>query len=84
VFRARDYRYAFEKALVLGKQQESRYKNYKGQGVRWAFVQVENIKRLGRSLDGVEVGSLLDVLKPKRPIPFNKRFHPRKSKVCFD
>ncbi len=84
VFRARDYEHAFERALALGKQQESRYKNSKGQAVRWAFVQIENIKRIGRSLDGVEVGSLLDVLKRKRPIPFNKRFNPRKSKVWFD
>lgn len=84
VFRAKDYKHAFRRALDLGKQQETRYANDKGQQVRWAFVQVENVKRLGRKLDGVEVGSLLDVLHSNRPIPFRKRFHPQKSKVFYD
>ncbi len=83
-FRAKDYRQAFKRALDLGKQQETRYKNSKGQWVRWAFVQVENVKRLGRRLDGTEIGSLLDVLRSQRPIPFRKRFHPEKSKPNYD
>jgi hypothetical protein len=84
VFRARDYGRALERALALGKQQETRYKNAKGQWVRWAFVEVQNIKRLGRSVDGREVGSLLDVLRSEHPMPFRKRFHPRASKVQYD
>jgi hypothetical protein len=84
VFRARDDTHAFKRSLEFGKQQEIRYKNRKGQWVRWAFVRVENITRLGRSLDGVEVGSLLDVLKTKRPIPFKKRFSPQRSKPNLD
>ena len=84
VFRAKGYKQAFQRALNLGKQQETRYKNGKGQWVRWAFVQVENVKHLGRTLDGVEIGSLLDVLRSDRPVPFRKRFHPKKSKVYYD
>ncbi len=84
VFRARDYSHAFERALTLGKQQETRYKNNKGQWVRWAFAKVENITRLGRTLDGREVGSLLDVLHSDHPLPFGKRFTPEKSKVYYD
>src|SRR5437588_425212 len=48
VFRARNYKHAFQRALKLGKQQQTRYKNSKGQWVRWAFVEVENVKHLGR------------------------------------
>jgi hypothetical protein len=84
VFRARGYGHALQRALELGKQQETRYKNNKGQWVRWALVQVENVKHLGRTLDGVEVGSLLDVLRSDQPVHFGKRFHPKKSKVYYD
>ena len=84
VFRAKSREHAFERALALGKQQETRYKNHKGQWVRWALVQVEAIQCLGRRLDGVEVGSLLDVHRSAQPIPFRKRFHPAKSKVIYD
>jgi len=84
VFRAKSREQAFERALALGKQQETRYKNHKGQWVRWAFVQIEVITRLGRRLDGVEIGSLLDVHRSKRPFSFAKRFYPEKSKVIYD
>ena len=84
VFRARDNAHAFKRALDFGKQQETRYKNHKGQWVRWAFVRVEAIKCLGRSVDGVEVGSLLEELKIERPIPFRKRFSPQKSRPDYD
>ena len=67
----------------MGKQQETRYKNGKGQWVRWVFVQVENVKHLGRTLDGAEIGSLLGVLRSDQPVPFRKRFAPKKSKVCY-
>ena len=84
VFRARDFGHAFRRAVALGKEQEARYKNAKGQWVRWALVRVEEIKRLGRSLDGKEVGSLMDVMRSDRPIPFGKRFRPRESEVIYD
>ena len=77
---ATDYEQAFQRALLLGKQRETRYANDKGRPVRWAFVKVEEIKKLGAQLDGVEVGSLLDVLPAETPLPFGKRFQPRHSK----
>lgn len=81
IFRARNYVHAFERALRLGKQHEHRYKNIKGQWVRWAFVEVEDVKHLGKELDGLEVGSVLDVHRSRKPIPFNKRFSPKKSNM---
>ena len=84
VFRARNYHHAFRRALDLGRRQETRYRNCKGQWVRWAFVQVENVKRLGRTLDGQEVGSLLDVLRSEKPVPFRRRFYPEKSDPDYD
>jgi hypothetical protein len=81
VFRATDYSREFKVALKLGKAQEARYEgSKKGQSVRWAFVRVEEIKELGRKLDGVEVGSILDMLRTKEPLKFEKRFHPERSK----
>ena len=84
VFRARNHQDAFHRALLLGKKQETQYLNGKGQRVRWALVAVENVKHLGRTLDGKEIGSLLDVLHPDKPIPFRKRFNPSKSKPLYD
>jgi hypothetical protein len=81
VFRAVSYSSAFKVALKLGKAQETRYEgSKKGESVRWAFVRVEEIKRLGRNLNGVEVGSILDRLRTNNPIAFGKRFHPERSK----
>jgi hypothetical protein len=79
LFRASNDNEAMKRALELGKEQETRYKNSKSQWVRWAFVSVQVIKILGRRLDGIEVGSLLDVYVSEKPIPFRKRFSPEKS-----
>ena len=83
LFKANDYEHAFERAVALGKQQETQYSNAKGQPVRWAFVRVEAIKHLGAELDGIEVGSLLDVWRTEEPLPFSKRFQPHRSKPLF-
>lgn len=84
IFRARDHRNAFKRAIMLGKEQEHSYKNTKGKSVRWAFVRVEEIRRIGRQLDGREVGSVMDVLKTDAPIPFRKKFNPEKRKPMMD
>jgi hypothetical protein len=84
IFRARDDQHAFQRALKWGKKLETRYKNIKGQWVRWAFAEVVSIKLLGKKLDGLEIGSALADHRSKTPIPFNKRFHPKKSKVAYD
>jgi hypothetical protein len=78
VFRARDADHAFQRALDLGREQQATYKNARGQKVRWKFARVEEIKRLGRGIDGREVGSRLDVFRSKEPIPFSQRFQPAK------
>ena len=83
LFRAKGYGHALRRALALGKEQETVYANANGQKVRWAFVGVEEIKHLGKDLDGLEVGSLLDVLNTDKAIPFRKQFNPRKNKTNF-
>ncbi|HWE35479.1 MAG TPA: DUF4288 domain-containing protein [Isosphaeraceae bacterium] len=83
LIRATGYEEAFEGALKLGKQREHTYKNPKGQRVRWSFIQVEEIKKLGRKLNGVEVGSLLDVWEDEAPLRFSKRFHPERVRPLF-
>jgi len=77
---AADYEIAFEKAVELGKKQETKYRNSKKQLVRWAFVKVEKITQLEESLDGQEVASLIDVLKTEEPLSYRKRFSPGKSR----
>jgi Domain of unknown function (DUF4288) len=80
VFRAANYSRAFKVALMLGKAQETRYEGSKGQSIRWAFVRVEEIKHLGQKLDGIEVGSILDMLRTKEALKFGRRFRPEHSK----
>jgi hypothetical protein len=84
LIKARNHAGAFRRALILGKRQECRYKNDKGKNVRWAFVRVEEIKRLPARLDGAEIGSLLDHWFSDSPVPFGKRFLPRRSTPLFD
>ena len=83
VMKARDHAQAFIKAVQLGKKQEAKYKNSKQQLVRWAFVKVEQIWELGEDLDGLEVGSLMDVLKTTEPIGYRKRFAPNGEMPIF-
>ena len=83
VFRARDYAHAFRRALELGRQQQAVYKNVKRQKVRWSLARVEEIKRLGRSIDGCEVGSLLDVFRSDKPLPFSQRFQAAKHQPVY-
>lgn len=83
LIKAKDYGEAFKRALVLGRQHETTYENSRGRTVRWAFVRVEEIKRLPRKLDGVEIGSLLDVLPNDEPLTVKKRFSPAKYKPIY-
>jgi hypothetical protein len=84
VFRARDYEDAFARALAFGKREETRYKNAKGQWVRWALAEIQSIKYLGRSVDGLEVGYFLHERRFECPIPFKKRFNPGSSHVLHE
>lgn len=84
VFRARDYEHALELAEAYGKKHQTRYRNGRGQWVRWAFVGVQVIKHLGKSVDGQEVGSVMSDLRSAEPIPYKKRFKTSLSHVSFE
>lgn len=50
----------YEKALIVGKNEEHTYPNVYGQTVTWAFVGLENLEALDDSVhDGVEIRSRL-------------------------
>ncbi len=76
VFKAKDYQHAFERALELGKEHEHAYRNSNDQNVRWAFVEVAEVRCIGKKIDGVEVTSKLFDLSSKKPVSFDKQFHP--------
>jgi len=84
VFKARHHGHALALALAYGKTQEVRYNNLRDQTVRWAFASVQTIKKLGKSLAGQEIGSVLTDETFSQPVPFRKRFHPEKSEVNFE
>ena len=51
---------AYEKALIVGKNEEHSYLNVYGQTVTWAFVGLENLEVVDDSMrDGVEIRSRL-------------------------
>ena len=76
LFRANSFEHAFERALALGHEQETFYKNEDDKDVRWALNAVEQIYELGNELDGLEVGSLLDVYMPESPISISSDLSP--------
>ena len=80
VFRARDCNSAFKRALKLGYAQETEYFNHRKQTVRWALVEILNLDRVGKKIDGREVASKLHCRTSKKPIAPTTRFHPEKSK----
>ena len=80
VFRARNLEHAFKRALALGRERESTYKNQLGQTVRWALVSIENLDWVGRKVDGKEVASNLHYRTSKRAISPKRSFHPERSK----
>ena len=79
VFKAQDYEHAFARAIELGGEQETLYKNAAGQDVRWAFVKVAEITFLGKEIDGVEVSSTMSYITSKELIPFGHEFKPEKQ-----
>lgn len=74
---------AFERALELGRAQETRYLNAQGQSVRWAFVRVEEIRTCEPHVEGTELGSLLTVLDSDHPLRFDTEFRPRSTRPLF-
>jgi hypothetical protein len=80
VFRARNFNFAFKRALQLGRAQETKYLNDRKQTVRWALVKIINLDCVGKKIDGKEVASFLHYHTSKIPIAPTARFHPEKSK----
>ena len=79
VFRAKDHVHAFKRALQLGRAQETDYLNDKGQKVRWALVEIQNLERIGPDLDGKEVSSRLHSRVSKKRISPQFKFTPERS-----
>ena len=84
IIKAKDEDEAFKKALVLGKEQETKYKNDQGQDVRWSLAAVEQIWNLGDSVEDVEVGSIMDVWKSDKSIAYEHVFNPENELPIFD
>ena len=80
VFRARSYAHAFRRAIELGRKSETSYKNHRGETVRWALVEVENLDFVGKVIDGVEVASRLHSRTSRTPVGPRRRFHPERSR----
>jgi murein tripeptide amidase MpaA len=79
MFRARDFKHAFERALQIGRSHEAEYRNFKGEKVRWALVEVVKLDLVGRKVEGREVASHLRTRRSKKPIAFSTTFHPEQS-----
>jgi hypothetical protein len=79
IYRARDSEHAVARAFEIGRAQEARYKNKFDQEVRWALVELLDIIRLGKKVDGVEVASRLHDRVSSRPVSFAQRFAPERS-----
>jgi hypothetical protein len=78
--KADDFEEAFEKACHQGHEQETRYENAEGEGVRWAFEKVATLDMLPEVLvDGTEIYSEPGPLINDRSVPFDHQFDPRAS-----
>lgn len=76
LFRAADDAAAFARALELGKKHDTEYVNADGNRVRWRLRAVECIWKLGTEIDGIEIGSIMDVYQPDKELDFDTRFSP--------
>jgi hypothetical protein len=80
VFKAKNFDHAFQRALEIGKANETTYKNAYGQTVRWALIEIVNLDYVGKKIDGHEVASKLHRHTSEKPFTLTTRFHPEKSK----
>lgn len=80
VFRAKDFQDAFQRALELGRAQETEYKNGKGQKVRWVLAEITTLDFIGRKIDGKEVSSRLHDRVGRKRISSGQKFRPERSK----
>lgn len=81
VFRAKDYRNAFERALELGRAQEESYENEEGDKVYWRLKEVLTLDQVkARSLDGAEVLYESHDVPEHERITSRTRLNPEESK----
>jgi hypothetical protein len=80
LFRATDFRAAFERAIILGEGAQSEYLNTYGQRVIWRFMEVRSLDVVvSDTLDGAEICADTVCLDEKAAIPFDTTFNPRAS-----
>ena len=80
LFRATDFDHAFQRALELGRAAETQYVNGAGQAVRWTLVEVTTVDCIGARVEGREVASRLHTRVAPKPVKFQSRFRPEKSR----
>src|SRR5215204_3620266 len=51
---------AFQKARAIGRDEEIQFRNEKGEGVHWKFIDVSDLYRLNEVADGAEVYSRIE------------------------
>lgn len=61
---APNQREALEKALKMGKMEEDCFPNADEQLVRWKFINVTDLYKLGPQIDGAEVYSRIEEREP--------------------
>jgi len=83
IFKAKNEEAAFNKAIEIGKKQETIYKNEQGNDVRWVLAEVEEIWSLGKDIDGIEVGSIMDQWETDTPITYTHKFNPSEKFPIF-
>ncbi len=76
VFKADDLGNAFERALELGKAREHTYENCDNRNVRWAFVEVAEVRRIGETVENAEVSSKLLCVSSEEPMAFDSQLRP--------
>lgn len=61
VIKATDFNSAFEKSIILGKNQEHSYENIYGQTVKWEFIGLRELREIVDETigDGTEIKSKL-------------------------
>ncbi len=80
IFKADDFKDAFEKAIKLGKNQEEEYINANNKRVCWRLKEIISLDLIKQEeLDGVEVYSEPIEIQTDKREPFDVVYHPEKS-----
>lgn len=77
--RARSFKDAFKKFLVVGRQKETSYKNMEGHDIKVVLAEILTIDKIPDDLDGAEVHSDLQEIEDPE-ITFETPIDPERSK----